>query len=590
MLIKKIKDKLVLLKFNYSNNKKISAFLKMCVVGIMFSSCAQVVAPGGGARDITPPKILKYSPDSAQLNFASKNIEITFDEFIQLKDLNSQLLISPPLARTPDVTIKNKTLNIELDKNETLKPNTTYCISFGNAVQDLNEGNPIENFKYIFSTGTFIDSLSLKGKVQNGFTQTTEKGILVMLYSDLSDSVVYKSQPDYFAKTEKDGTFQINNIKVGKYKLVAVKDANANYKYDGESESIGFVNAAINVSEKQNILIDLFQEPAKKTFLKKYIHDSYGKVTLIFNQGSDSLSVRPINNTQKGVQEYLEFSKNNDTLTYWIKNFMKDSLILQVNNGNKVVDTVSLKFISREDAEKSKKHPLKLKLLSSPDGNQSFDLGSELVLKFSNIISKKEKLENVLFKEDTVLYKTKWYLGFSGYNEAIVKIGYWDSISNISEDPYNPGTFICSPEFRNFDLKENTSYHIFIPPGTFTDFFGLTNDSIKIDFKTKEEKFYGSVKLNLTLPSADLQYIVQLLDESGNIVRESIVRKTTAIEYKYLYPKKYKVKVIYDSNYNNKWDAGNYLQKTQPEKVIYNSELINIRSNWDAELDWKIDE
>jgi len=564
--------------------------VKFFLFVLLLSSCAQVVAPGGGPKDNVPPKALKFVPDSAQLNFNSKNIAIEFNEFVTLKDLNNQLLISPPLAKTPDVTVKNKTLTIELDKAEVLKPNTTYCISFGNALQDLNENNPLENFQYIFSTGTFIDSLKLKGKVQNAFNQSTEKGLLVMLYSDLTDSVVYKSQPDYFAKTDKEGAFQINNIKAGKYKLVTIKDANNNYKYDGESESIGFVDAPIDVSEKQNILIDLFQEPSKKTFLKKYIHDSYGKVSLYFNQGSDSLRVQPLNNDQKGVQEYLEFSKNNDTLTYWIKNFQKDSLILQVSNGNKVLDTLSIKFIKREDAEKSKKNPLKLKLVSSPDGNESFDLNSSIALKFSNIISTKENAQNVIFREDTLMYKSKWYLGFSGYNDDLVKIGYWDSISNVAEDANNPGTYICSPEFKNFSLKENTNYHLLILPGTFTDFFGLTNDSIKIKFKTREEKYYGSVKLNLTVPPTDGIYIVHLMDESGNVIREEFVSKSVVLDYSYLYPRKYKLKIIYDDNRNHKWDTGNYLKKIQPEKVIYNSELINIRSNWDAELDWEITE
>lgn len=389
------------LRFNIPPIKKICTSAHWYICTLFLVSCAQVVAPGGGPRDMTPPKVLKFVPDSAQLSFNSKSIYIEFDEFITLKDLNSQLLISPPLAKAPDVSVKNKTLTIELDKNETLKSNTTYCISFGNAVQDLNENNPIENFQYIFSTGTFIDSLKLKGKVQNAFNQSTEKGILVMLYSDLSDSVVYKSQPDYFAKTEKDGTFQINNIKAGKYKLVTIKDVNNNYKYDGESESIGFVDAPIDVSEKQNILIDLFQEPAKKVFLKKYIHDSYGKVSFFFNQGSDSLRVQPINNDQKGVQESLQFSENNDTLIYWIKNFQKDSLILQVSNGNKVLDTVSLKFIPMEEALKSKRNPFKLKVLSSPNGNQSFDLGSEVSLKFNHLINE-DAVSAIQLKEDSI--------------------------------------------------------------------------------------------------------------------------------------------------------------------------------------------
>lgn len=555
---------------------------------LFLASCAQIVAPGGGAKDVLPPKVIKYSPDSAQLNFNSKAIEINFDEFIQLKDLSNQLIISPPMEKTPEIVVKGKTLFIEFDKKEALKPNTTYSISFGNALQDLNENNAIENFKYIFSTGTFIDSLTLKGKVQNGFDHSTEKGIVVMLYSDLSDSIVYKSQPDYFGKTKSDGTFQINNIKAGKYKSVAVKDVNANYRYDGESESIGFVDAAIDVTQKQDILIDLFQEPAKKVYLKKYLHDSHGKVSLFFNQGSDSLRVQPINNDQKGVQEFTQYSKNNDTLIYWIKNFMKDSLILQVSNGNKVLDTVSLKFIKLEDALKSKKNPLKLKLVSSPNGNQSFDLGSELVIKFNHPIYNYD-FKPLLIKEDTVLLSKKFYgLGYDIRQET-VSIAYWDTTAT-AEDPNTPGVFITTTTKGIYNKwKENTNYHLLIPPGTFTDFFGLTNDSIKIDFKTREEKYYGSVKLNINVPPTKGRYILQLLDESGNIVKDEWLGTWKEINYSFLHPKKYRLKIIYDDNRNGKWDTGNYLKKIQPEKVIYNSELINIRSNWDAELDWKVE-
>ena len=572
----------------FHNIKKICKSAHCYICTLLLASCAQVVAPGGGIKDTTAPRILKYNPDSATVNFNSKNILMTFDEYVQLKDLNNQLIISPPLTKTPDITVEKKTLSIVFDKNEVLKPNTTYCISFGNAVQDINENNPIENFKYIFSTGSFIDSLTLKGKVENGFNHTTEQGILVLLYSDYSDSAVYKGQPDYFAKTNADGTFKINNIKAGKYKLAAIKDANANYKYDGESESIGFVDAPIDIADKKDILIDLFQEPAKKVYMKKHIHDSYGKVTLVFNQGSDSIRVNLLNNDMKGVQEYLEFSKNKDTLVYWVKNFIKDSLIMQVSNGNKVLDTVGFKFIKMEDALKSKKNPLKLQVVSSPNGNMGFDMNSEIAMKFSQPITTKEKAWDVQFREDSIIYKTKWNLGFSGYNNEVVKIGYYDS-TEFYEDPNNPGTFISAPTFKNYKLKENANYHLLIMPGTFTDIFGLTNDSIKIDFKTKEEKYYGTVKLNITIPETKGNYIIQLLDESGNMVRENFITKSEILNYKYLYPRKYRLKLIYDDNKNGKWDSGNYLQHLQPEKVIYNSELINIRSNWDAELDWKVE-
>ncbi len=274
--------------------------INISIILLLISSCAQIVSPGGGKKDITPPQVVRYSPDSAQLNFKSRSIEITFDEFVQLKDLNSQLIISPPLENEPDINLKNKKLIIDLNKKDSLKPNTTYCISFGNAIQDLNENNPIDNFRYIFSTGTYIDSLFVKGKVENAFDHKTEKGVLVMLYSDLRDSMVYKKLPEYFAKTKEDGTFQINNIRNGKYRIIALKDGNANYKYDGETESIGFVDTLINPSEKKNIVIDIFQESSKKVFLKKYFHPSYGKVVLVFNQGTDSLRVTNLTNGFKG--------------------------------------------------------------------------------------------------------------------------------------------------------------------------------------------------------------------------------------------------------------------------------------------------
>ncbi|MCX6296359.1 MAG: Ig-like domain-containing domain [Bacteroidetes bacterium] len=553
-----------------------TAYLLICSLVV---SCAQIVAPGGGAKDILPPRVLKYSPDSAQLNFEAKTVEIDFDEFIQLKNLNNQLIISPPMEKAPNITIKNKTLDIELDKNEKLKPSTTYCINFGNALQDLNEGNALENFKYIFSTGSFIDSLKLTGKVESGFNLATEKGVLVMLYSDMSDSVVYKSRPDYFAKTEKDGTFQINNIKAGKYKLAAVKDANSNYKYDGEAESIGFANAPIDISEKQKIIIDLFQEPEKKVYLKKYVYNSYGKVTLLFNQNSNTVKIN--NLTKNGdVTEYFEDSKNKDSLTYWFNNFEKDSLKLQIIIDDKITDTLEFKTIQKQDALRSKRNPLKLSLLGSPGGNQSFDLTGNVSLLFNNAI-KNYNSDSIYFKEDSTDISKNICFELFGENYCRIKLE-----TRTLETPKEGGVILNRSPLK---FKENTNYHLLIPPGTFTDVFGLTNDSIKVDFKTREEKYYGSVKLNLTISETKGNYIVQLLDEQDHIVREDNIQKSEILSYEYLYPRKYKLKIIYDDNSNHKWDTGNYLKLLQPEKVIYNSELINIRSNWDADLVWKVE-
>lgn len=562
-----------------SANWHISTFVYLLISTLIYS-CAQVVAPSGGKKDITPPGVIKYIPDSASLNFKSRAIVIFFDEFIQLKDLNNQLIISPPVETSPDIKVKNKALTIDFDKKEILKLNTTYSISFGNAVHDIHENNPIENFKYIFSTGNFIDSLTVKGKIENAFDHKTEKGVLVILYSDFSDSVIYKIKPDYFAKTNADGTFQINNLRKGSYKLLVLKDANANYKYDSETESVGFIDALINLPEEKNILIELFQEPVKKLFLKKVAYNSYGKFIFIFNKAADSIQIKPLNHTFSSNDVIMEYSDNKDTLNYWFRNIEKDSLLLQVNSGSRILDTVEFKLIKKEDALKNKRSPLQFKLTSSPGGNQNFDLNADFKIVFNNpldsVLFSDVKNKEIQLFEDTVLikdYKNLTYVQESA-NTILIK----------RKELTNEGGYSLKPLI----LKENTGYHLFIPPGTFTDFYGLTSDTLNIVLKTREEKFYGTLKLTIDIPETSGNYIVQLTDEKENPVRIKNIQKSETLLYEYLYPKKYKLKIIYDGNSNNKWDTGNLLQKQQPEKVIYNAEPVNIRPNWDLELDWKV--
>lgn len=562
-----------------SANWYVSTFVYLLISTLIYS-CAQVVAPGGGEKDITPPKVVRYIPDSASLNFKSKSIVVFFDEFIQLKDLNNQLIISPPLENSPDIKVRNKMLTIDFDKEEILKPNTTYSISFGNALQDIHENNPIDNFKYIFSTGGFIDSVVVKGKIENAFDHKTDKGILVMLYTDFSDSVIYKKKPDYFAKTKEDGTFQINNIRTSKYKLLVLKDANSNYKYDSESESVGFIDALIDVTEKKNILIDVFQEPSKKLFLKKTNYNSYGKISFIFNKTTDSIRIEPLNLTLNEKDVFLDYSKNKDTLNYWFRKDDKDSIILQVKNGYRIIDTVDFKIIKKEDALKSRRNPLRLVVVNSPAGNQNVDLNSEFKIVFNNPLDP-VLFNNTINKEITLLEDT---IPIKDYKNLFYTLEPFNTISINSKIIAKDGSTKVVPVV----FKENTSYHLFILPGTFTDIFGLTNDTIKIDFKTREEKFYGTLKLNLDIPVTPGNYIVQLLDEKESIVKESNINKSETLFYEYLYPKKYKLKIIYDNNANYKWDTGNLLQKLQPEKVIYNAEPVNTRPNWDLELEWKV--
>jgi hypothetical protein len=196
----------------------------------------------GGPKDEDPPKIVNSAPKMYAINFKDKEIKIDFDEYIQLKDVNQQLNVSPPFKKKPKVWLKNKTLIIQY--SDTLKDNTTYTLNFGNSVSDLNEGNIYNNLEFVFSTGNYIDSLGVRGKIVNAFDLKPEKeSLLAMLYSDLSDSAPLKETPIFTSRADKDGYYSINNVKPGTYRLYALKDRNFNYKYDPGTETIAFCDS-----------------------------------------------------------------------------------------------------------------------------------------------------------------------------------------------------------------------------------------------------------------------------------------------------------------------------------------------------------
>ena len=541
---------------------------------MFFYSCAQIVNPSGGPKDTKPPRAVKYIPDSAARNFSSKNIAIVFDEYIQLADLQKQLIISPPLKNQPDIKVKGRTLFIEL--KDTLKKNTTYTFNFGNSIRDYTEGNAKEDFQYIFSTGDFIDSLKLSGNVKNAFDNKPEKGIVVMLYETLAtptsvvlsnDSFPYKKLPSYFAKTKDDGSYKINNIKAGTYKAFVLKDINSNFLYDSPEELIGFSDTLIKISKKTSLNFILFQEIPAKQKLKKAIMAEHGHLIFSFiKPTSDSLKLNFLSKEPKENVIY-EFSKERDTLHYWFADDLQDTMKIILTEGKKFRDTVRLRPIALEQAKTSKRgEKWQLKVKTNVNKDKLFDINKNISVSFNHPVGDNWHTEKIIFTTST------------GKQPQCV-----DTTKEISKILF----------FHNWDLTchlyNDSSYKLFVPPSTFTDIFGLTNDTIKIDFKTQEEKFCGTLKLNLKIPKIKSQYILQLLDEKENIVKEDFISGAQTLNYTFLSPGSYKLKIIYDKNSDGKWTTGNYLQKRQPEKIIYYSKPITIRSNWDLELEWKVE-
>ncbi|MCX6290184.1 MAG: Ig-like domain-containing protein [Bacteroidetes bacterium] len=530
-------------------------FLIFCISAFM-ASCALQVAPQGGEKDVKPPKVTKSKPENFSTQFDSKKIQITFDEYIQLKDLNNQLIVSPPLSKNPDAKIKQKTLTVQLD--DTLLPNTTYTLNFGNSIVDNNEGNILEGYQYVFSTGEIVDSLKISGIVENALDKKTEKGILVMLYKSEDDSCPLKKRPDYFAKTNDKGEFRITNIAPGKYKIFALKESDGDYIYSGPEEKVAFLDKPV-AADSSNVMLRLFSEKPKQRILRCYSEEP-GKAVVAFAQPAPGISYRFMSDSIKCNLAFTESSRKKDTLIFWYRNTNLDSLILFFKDNKTIHDTVTIRLFKTDGKTFSKKKNL-LSLAPNCQSGGFLDLNKNLEIRFSHPVSESD-FSKVTLKEDSVTL-------------ADLPISFSDSLK------------------KNLVIrhawKEKTPYHLFIPPGTFGDILNLKNDTLLRDFQTRQATDYGTLTAKIKITSPGTQYIVMLIDDKETVYRSSVIHGDTILSYDFLDPKAYRLKVVEDLNGNGEWDTGNYLQKIQPEPVAYYPETLTIRSNWDVDVSWNVE-
>ncbi len=541
-----------------------------CLFVMFLEACANVVTPSGGAKDVTPPKVIKSIPELNSKNFKGKSVRIDFDEFVKVTDAASQLMVSPFMKETPEIKLKGK--HIVIDFKDTLKSNTTYSVSFGKSIADINEGNVLTNYRYIFSTGNIIDSLTLKGFIKNAFTLKAESGIFVMLYDNAYDSVPYKEMPYYISKSDESGSFSFTNIKNGKYKIFALKDANSNYLFDQPDEMIAFSDSLVTPqpidtakadSLRKNKLynLSLFEEiPATQKMLKAFAA-KYGKIVLVFRKPVEDLSIIPLTKNLPVSWDFQEINKTKDTITLWLKNPDMDSLVFKVLDNNIILDTAEISLVKKSAKQnRGKGEEVKnVGIKACVSNNGTFDFYKPFTIESSTPVSD-YNFSKIVFIENKDTGK--------------VVFTFTDSIrKNIKME---------------YKWKEGTAYSLFIPPGTFKDIFGTSNDTVKINFKTTSAKDYSNIKLSLISHDLTCNLIVRLVTENDAIIQEIYSPPDKAIQFNYVLPGNYKIKVICDSNNNKKWDTGNYLKKIQPEKVFYYPSAITTKANWDVSLDWEI--
>lgn len=532
------------------NKSKVFKYL----LGFIFlMSCANRGSPTGGIKDIIPPQILRTIPENYSLNFEADEIRIYFDEYVKFKDLNKQLIISPPMNNTPEITplgLPQKYVSIKI--LDTLKPNTTYAINFGTSIVDNNEGNPLSYFRYVFSTGNVLDSLSLKGYVKDALERKTDDFVSVMLYeidSAYTDSLVFKAKPRYVTNTLDSVTeFNIQNIKAGTYQLIALKEENQNFTYQPRTDKIGFIKQLVSLPKdtSTNHELQLFKRELDNQLLRPFVVSS-NKIGLGFegNPNLDSLTIEPFG--KKIEKHKLTKSADSDTIFYWFKSEkLIDSLEFQVpvKNGNK-----SYVIRTREIDNDS------LKISSKPSGVINFNEQFEIVS--NNPLTEIDSNKFSLIDKDSI-----------------------DVDFKIIEDHFNSNLKIA------LNLDQSQRYSLRLLPGALTDFFGEQNDTLNFSIRTKTFDDYGSARINVF--NTKYPIIVQLTNESGDVKFSKYLTQSDPIDFNAIDPGVYYLRVIQDTNANGKWDSGHFINKKQPEKVSYFSDKLEVRAGWELIYDFTL--
>jgi len=528
-------------------SRKILGFIFVFIIILVSYQCAQRGNPTGGPKDITAPELTRAEPPNMTTNFKGQKIRLYFNELVKLKDIQKQLIISPPLKNSPVLSpIGNANKYVEITIKDTLAPNTTYTLNFGQGIVDNNEENPKSFFTYVFSTGDYIDSLELKGVVKDAFNKKPDDFISVMLYkidTSYTDSTIYKRPPNYITNTLDSAIiFKLNNLKEGKYALFGVKDAANNNLFDQKTDKIAFVKDTINLPTDSIYLLTLFKEIPDYSVAVPTMEAS-NKISFgYYGEGSD-ISINTLTEIPDTVKTIITKERGKDTLNFWFTPYEMDSLIFTLTNEKlKVRDTFKVK--SRKVAFDS------LKISMSQNGNIEFDKPINLLSNTPLIRFDSTKIK--LMDKDSI--------------EIAVNVKL-DSLRNL----------------LNFDFKidPDQNYRMELIPGAVTDFFETTNDSVAFSFKTKSLADYGNLTLNLNSNSIVYPIIVQLTNEKGELQREIYATEPQVYTFDNLNPGKYQARVIFDLNGNGKWDTGNLLKKIQPEKISYYPALIELRANWE---------
>lgn len=592
---------------NHNQKRLIRGILGAAILMVALYSCASIGRPDGGALDETPPRFIGSSPAAGALNNTKKRVVVEFDEFIKLEKPNEKVVVSPPQVQQPEIKPNGKRIAINL--LDSLKPNTTYTIDFSDAIVDNNEGNPLGNFAFTFSTGSVIDTMEVAGTVLEASNLEPIKGMLVGLHSNLADSAFTKLPFDRVARTDSRGRFSIRGVAPGKYRIFGLNDSDQNFAFSQKSEAIAFNDSLIiprfeervrqDTSWVDSLTVDTiverkythylpdavilrsFKEAVTSQYLVKSERLTPQKFTLYFAAPADTLPTLKGLNFDEKEAFIIEKGVRNDTIHYWVKDsllYKQDTLSLSLNylytdTLNQLVprtDTLNLvpkKVIKKEEAPKKKKKKDEEELPEptvflqvNTHAPSSMDVYDFISMTFDEPIASFDSAAIHLREKVDTLWK--------------------DVAFDFERDS------LLSRKFNlYYDWEFGKEYEFSVDSTAFVGQYGLFTDKIKQGFKVRAKEEYAALFFNIT--GVDSSAFVQLLDPQDKVLRQVRVIDGKA-DFYYLNPGKYTARLVEDPNGDGVWSTGSYEDKRQPEMVYYYPQMVELKANWEVEQDWNV--
>jgi hypothetical protein len=570
---------------------------------LFFASCANIGSPTGGPKDTIPPVVVKTIPELRGTSYSGTDVRFTFNEYILPDEIREKLVISPPMKKKPVIKMKGKTLIVEFP--EELRKDATYSLDFKNSVADNNEKNPIEDLRFSFSTGASFDSLRISGFVKNALSQEPVDKALVLLHKEKDYTAFIDSIPDYIGTTNKEGFFMIDNVARGEYRLYALNDADNSLTYNSNAELIAFADTLMVPSARYVVRTDtivkgldtlvvtghvdyspstqylmMFEEEKFDQYLDASKRTQANKCDFYFAESlNDSFRINLIKPVPEKDWSFIESNLKRDSITVWLTDTIisnSDSLKFELryqvlDSLNQMVlkhDTVELVYTEPKAPKQKKKkgeapevqtinlsnnintsaHDLYQRILiEAPEPLQSFDLSKIRLYSMADTV--KTQIPIVVVKDTNSIRKY----------------------------------------FIEHNWEPNSSYLLQIDSAAARNIYGHPSNKTDQKFRTQKEDYYG--KIYLTLSGLSGPAIVQLLanDKEERILQKILILGDGKIEFPFLKPEKYIIRLILDSNKNGKWDTGFLAGNQQPESVVYFPKIIKVRSNFEYKESWKID-